>query len=152
MSLSSKSAVVTGASSGLGKAVTEKLSNEGVKVFALARNVEKIDFQGSVIKITCDITDVSNIVEAFKLIDGQNQKIDILVNCAGKGLVKNLEDSTSDEIAQILDLNLKGNIMIAQEVYKRMLENESGHIINVISTSGIKARADETIYCASKWD
>jgi len=150
-SITNKTAIVTGASSGLGYAVTQELSKEGVKVLAISRNVDSIDFSKSVIKISADITDSNQIAEAFKVIDDEVQQIDILVNCAGRGLVKNLEESSLEEIDAVLDLNLKRNIMIAYEVYKRMISYESGHIINVISTSGIKARVDETIYCASKW-
>lgn len=149
--LNQKIAIVTGASSGLGKALTEQLSKEGVTVFALARNIQPIDFPSSVMKTSVDICNVESLKDAFAAIDKQTKKIDILVNCAGQGLVKNLEDTTSEEISDILKLNLEGNILVAQEVYKRMLPHKSGHIINVISTSGAKARPDESIYCASKW-
>lgn len=150
-SLASKVAVVTGASSGLGKEVTELLGKEGVKVFALARTIENVDFPSSVIKIPLNIRDLDNIGSVFTQIDKLTGKIDILVNCAGRALVKPLEEISREEIMDVLGINLKGNIYIAQEVYKRMLPQKSGHIINVSSTSGVKARAEETIYCASKW-
>jgi uncharacterized protein len=151
MFLKNRVAVITGASSGLGKAVAEQLHNEGVTVIALARSIQDADLPDAIIKIPLNIRDVKSIDTAFASIDSQVNKIDILVNCAGRGLVKVLEDTSRDEIMDVLGINLKGNIYIAQEVYKRMLPNKSGHIINVISTSGIKARIDEPIYCASKW-
>jgi NADP-dependent 3-hydroxy acid dehydrogenase YdfG len=151
LKLSHKVAVVTGASSGLGKAIVERLSAEGVIVIALARTVEKIALPADVIKIVLNIRDLQSIDDTFKLIDNQTDKIDILVNCAGRGLTKNLEDTTREEIMDILGVNLKGNIYIAQEVYKRMLKANVGHIINVSSTTGLKARANEPIYAASKW-
>lgn len=149
--LSGKVAVVTGASSGLGKAVTELLATQGVKVFALARTIEKIDLPSSVIKVPNNIRDLESIDQAFATIDAQTDHLDILVNCAGRGLVKPLEEITREEIMDVFGVNLKGNIYIAQEVYKRMITHKSGHIINVGSTSSIKAREYETIYCASKW-
>lgn len=151
MLLKNKIAVVTGASSGLGKAVAEQLSNEGVIVFALARSIKDVMLPKSVIKVPLNIREIKNIDEAFFTIDKQTDKLDILVNCAGRALTKTLEDTTREEIMDVFGINLKGNIYIAQEVYKRMLPHQSGHIINVLSTSGIKARPDETIYCASKW-
>ncbi|NMB56702.1 SDR family oxidoreductase [Candidatus Beckwithbacteria bacterium] len=151
MKLTNKIAVVTGASSGLGKALVELLVKEQVKVFALARSIEKTKFPTAVIKIPLNIRDLQNIDQAFDLIDQKTKKIDILVNCAGRGLVKNFEDITREEIMDIFGINLKGNIYIAQEVYKRMILKKYGHIINVISTSGLKGREAETIYCASKW-
>lgn len=146
-----KTAVVTGASSGLGKAVTKILAENGWKVFALARNINKVDFNKQVTKITCNIRDLSEIDQAFAEIDKNTKTIDLLVNCAGKGLVKTFEDTTREEIMDIFGVNLKGNIYIAQEVYKRMIPQQKGHIINVGSTSSIKAREMEVLYCASKW-
>ena len=149
--LKNKVAVVVGASSGLGKAVTELLSEEGVKVIALARTIADTDLPASVTKIPLNIRDLKSIDTAFAEIDRQTDHIDILINCAGRGLVKNLEDTTREEIMDVFGINLKGNIYMAQEVYKRMIPRKSGHIINVASTSAIKARPDESIYCASKW-
>lgn len=151
MALKNNVAVITGASSGLGKALAEQLHKEGVKVFALARSIQDTGLPAAIIKVPLNIRDLKSIDTAFASLDNQTKNIDILVNCAGRGLVKELEDTSREEIMDVLGINLKGNIYIAQEVYKRMLPNKSGHIINVISTSGIKARIDEPIYCASKW-
>ena len=142
---------MTGASSGLGKAVTELLSKERVTVFALARSIENTTLPSSVIKIPVNIREIESVDNAFASIDQKTQKIDLLINRAGRGLIKGLEETTREEIMDVLGLNLVGNIYIAQEVYKRMIPYASGHIINVSSTSGIRARADEPIYCASKW-
>jgi NADP-dependent 3-hydroxy acid dehydrogenase YdfG len=146
-----KVAVVVGASSGLGKEVTEQLHLEGVSVIALARTIDKTKLNSEITKIPLNIRDLDSIDKAFNEIDKQTTKIDFLINCAGRGLVKEFENITREEIMDVFGINLKGNIYIAQEVYKRMLPKKTGHIINVNSTSGLKARADETIYCASKW-
>ncbi|MEN9389016.1 MAG: hypothetical protein RLY61_100 [Candidatus Parcubacteria bacterium] len=151
MSLTNKTAVVTGASSGLGKAVAELLAREGVRVFAMARNINQTKLPSEVIKIQCNIRDLHSIDEAFTKIDTISESIDYLINCAGRGLVKTFEETTREEIMDIFGVNLKGNIYIAQEVYKRMIPNRSGHIVNVGSTSSIKAREMEVLYCASKW-
>lgn len=146
-----KTAIVTGASSGLGKAVTEQLAESGWQVFALARNVRATDFPKNVETIVCNIRDLSQIDDAFAKIDKKTDNIDLLVNCAGRGLVKTFEETTREEIMDIFGVNLKGNIYIAHEVYKRMIPQRKGHIINVGSTSSIKAREMEVLYCASKW-
>lgn len=148
---STKVAIVTGASSGLGKAVTLQLSRDGWQVFALARTIAKSDFGKNVRKIACNIRDLQSIDDAFYEIDKQTEHIDLLVNCAGRGLVKTFEETTREEIVDIFGVNLKGNIYIAQEVYKRMIPHKEGHIINLGSTSSIKAREMEVLYCASKW-
>lgn len=147
----SKTAIVTGASSGLGKAIVQQLSKEEWHVIALARSIEKNSFDQNVTKIACNIRDLANIDSVFSQIDKEAEKIDLLVNCAGRGLVKTFEDSTREEIMDIFGVNLKGNIYIAQEVYKRMIPYKKGQIISVGSTSSIKAREMEVLYCASKW-
>lgn len=149
--LISKTAVVTGASSGLGKAVTELLAQAGMKVFALARNIDQVQFPSPVVKVKCNIRDLKEIDAAFAQIDQATANIDVLVNCAGRGLVKTFEDTTREEIMDIFGVNLKGNIYIAHEVYKRMIPKKAGHIINVGSTSSLRAREMEVLYCASKW-
>lgn len=151
MTLKGKVAVVTGASSGLGKAVVDLLVKEEAIVFALARTVEDVHFPKSVVKVSLNIRDLKSINDVFTNIDSKTKQIDILVNCAGRGLVKKLEETTREEIMDVFGVNLKGNIYIAQEVYKRMIPQKSGHIVNVSSTSGIKARPNESIYAASKW-
>jgi len=149
--LANKTAVVTGASSGLGKAMAELLANEGVRVFALARNIHQVKLPTEVLKIQCNIRDLHSIDEVFSMVDRQTETIDFLINCAGRGLVKTFAETTREEIMDVLGVNLKGNIYIAQEVYKRMIPKKSGHIVNVGSTSSIKAREMEVLYCASKW-
>lgn len=146
-----KVAVVTGASSGLGKEVAIQLEASGFKVIALARSVEKVDLPESAIKVPLNIRDLQSIDNAFEAIDKYTDHVDVLVNCAGRGLIKNLEDTSREEIMDVFGVNLKGNIYIAKEVYQRMIPFKSGHILNVASTTGLKARADEPIYAASKW-
>ncbi len=136
---------------GLGKEVAKQLDASGVTVIALARSIDKAGLPGSVVKVPLDIRDLQSIDEAFDVIDKHTKRVDILVNCAGRGLVKHLEETSREEIMDVFGVNLKGNIYIAQEVYKRMLPFESGHIVNVSSTTGLKARANEPIYAASKW-
>lgn len=149
-SLQNNHIVIVGASSGLGKALAEKLSTEKAHLYLLSRSSESVSHKFDAVKITCDVRDAHSIKDAFKKVDDQTKTIDILINCAGVGLVKNLEDTTPEEIQNVLQTNLLGGIVASQEGYKRMLEQGSGHIINVTSTSGTKARPDETVYCASK--
>jgi uncharacterized protein len=144
-------AIVTGASTGLGEAVVNLLTKSNIKVFALGRNIEKTKFDDKVTKVICNIRDLKSIDDAFSKIDKETENIDFLINCAGRGLVKTFEETTREEIMDVFGVNLKGNIYIAHEVYKRMIPKNSGHIVNVGSTSSIRAREMEVLYCASKW-
>jgi NAD(P)-dependent dehydrogenase (short-subunit alcohol dehydrogenase family) len=144
MDLNNKTIVIVGASSGLGRALAEILSKENVKLFLLSRN--PIDFSNST-HIKIDIKNPEEIKVAFERIGD----LDILINCAGIGLMKDLRDSTIKEINNVLDTDLKGAIYVAREAYKILAKKGSGHIVNIISTSGLRARAMETVYCAAKW-
>lgn len=146
-----KNIVIVGASSGLGKALVFKLAKNNNLVL-LSRNIKKLKIKGrNIKKITCDIREAESIVEAFNKIDSLFPKIDVFINCAGIGLEKKLEDSGTREIEDVVQTNLLGAILSSKQAYKRMLKNKSGHIINISSTSGKKAREKETVYCASKW-
>lgn len=151
VNIQDKNVVIVGASSGLGKVLAESLAKEGCNLFLLSRRIKKIKLSFSATKITCDVTNPESVKKAFSLIDRKTDRIDVLVNCAGIGLAKKLEDSKTEEIENAIRINLIGTILVSREAYKRMLKNKSGHIINISSTSGKKARENETVYCASKW-
>lgn len=150
MNLNGKIIVIIGASSGLGKALSEILSRENVKLFLLSRNIDSVDIPKA-IKITMDIKNPESVKKAFGEIDTHIEKMDLLINCAGIGLVKDLRDTTISEINDIIDTDLKGAIYVSQEAYKRMYDKRSGHIINVISSSGKRPRPLETVYAAAKF-
>ncbi len=146
-----KNIIIIGASSGLGKALSEKLAKEGSNLFLRSRRIKGIKFPFPVTEITCDVANCESIKKAFSLIDRKASKIDVFINCAGIGLEKRLEETTHEEIKDVIHTNLMGAIFSTAEAYKRMLKQKSGHIINISSTSGKKPREKETIYCASKW-
>jgi short-subunit dehydrogenase len=150
MDLNNKNVVIVGASSGLGKALAELLSKENVKLFLLSRKIGALNIPDA-IKIPTDIKNPESVQSAFEQIDNQTDSIDLLINCAGIGLMKDLRDTTVDEINAVIDTDLKGAIFVSQESFKRMSNKKSGHIINIISTSGKKPRKLEPIYAAAKF-
>lgn len=151
LSLKGRHIVIAGASSGLGKACAELLAKEGAELFLLARTIEETTLNFDAYTMNCDIRDGQSVAEAFEKIDEYTKKIDIFINCVGIGLIKNLEETTAEEVENVLATNLIGAILVCKEAYLRMVKQNSGHILNISSTSGIKARPDETVYCASKW-
>lgn len=151
ISLKNKNIVIFGASSGLGKALAYLLSECGSNLFLLSRSIEKVQFPFKAQRIKCDVTDFKSVISAFKTLDSLVQKLDILIYCSGIGLYKDLRNVTLDEVTSVIDTNLKGAILVEKEVYRRMAKKKEGCIVNIISTSGIRARALETVYCATKW-
>ncbi|MEA3355554.1 MAG: SDR family NAD(P)-dependent oxidoreductase [Patescibacteria group bacterium] len=139
--------VIVGASSGLGLELSKQLKR--FNLFLLSRNINKSNIAGKNIKkIPCNLTSLTSIKKA---IDRINKPVDTFINCVGIELGKTLEHSTDKEIINVINTNLLGAIFISKYIYKKMLPNKKGFIINVSSTSGKKARSNETIYCASKF-
>lgn len=148
-----KTALVSGASSGLGKEITILLLQNGWQVVGLARKMKDIEISSTnnLIKINCDISDSQSVLNAFGNLDELGINVDLLVNCAGRGLREPLVTTRIADINEVLAVNLYGNILVAWQTYLRMLPRKTGQIINIISTSGMRFRTDEAIYCASKW-
>lgn len=150
MDLNNKSVVIFGASGSLGKSLSELLSKENTKLFLLSRKVESIDIPKAK-KIVVDVKNPESVKKAFEEIDKETEKIDLVINCVGVGLIKDLKETTEEEIINVIDTDLKGAIFVAKEAYRRMTDKKSGYIINIISSSGRKSRPLETVYCAAKW-
>lgn len=147
-----KNIIIVGSSSGLGKAMVGLLESGENRLFLLNRSKLKHKTSAkNTTEIYCDISSFESIEAAFKIIDKFSRHIDVLINCAGIGLEKELQNTKNEEIKSVIDTNLLGTILVSKEAYKRMIKNKSGYIINVSSTSGKKARDNETVYCASKW-
>lgn len=150
--LSHKIIVIIGSSSGLGEELARLLLKKGARLFLLSRSINKSRLpNGKIVKIICDVANASSIKMAFRKIDKEAKRIDVLINCAGVGLEERFEKSSPQKIKEVINTNLTGAILATKEGYRRMLNLKKGYIVNISSTSGKKARALETIYCASKW-
>lgn len=147
MRLKGTNIVIIGASYGLGKALAEQLHLQGANLYLLSRNIAKEQFPFKVNKITCDITNPRQVEKAFNLLPD----FDILVNSVGVPLVKPLTQSSTEEIQRVINTNLTGIIYASKYAISKLKNSKNRFIINIISTSGKKARINETVYCASKW-
>lgn len=142
-----KVAIVTGASSGIGKAVCERYLSEGVSVIG-------IDLNNGIIEnklynhISVNIADYQ---EVKKKIDGMvTDKIDYLVNCAGITLIGNLENTSCEDFDLQIDVNLKGTFNICKACIEYMKNNRGSAIVNIASDLGVKPVADRCAYVAAK--
>jgi 3-oxoacyl-[acyl-carrier protein] reductase len=153
MELENKVAVVTGGSEGLGLSVVKSLLKEKVIVHVFSKDLAKQNSMKEEISDinlhthSLDITDYSAIATEVESIGD----IDILINNAGIWLEGGLEDCDEEDISRTIDVNTKGVIYCTKALLPSMLKNNSGYIMNVSSTSGIKGRAGQSVYCASKW-
>ncbi len=149
MKSSQKVVLITGASSGMGRATAIALSNQGFVVYAGSRTPHKLfDIQSENIRpVKLDITDPQSIKECIGFIES----IDILINNAGYGLVSTVEDVTEEEMFDQFNVNVFGMMRVCKAVIPKMRHQKSGIIINISSFLGKIGLPLFTFYNASKY-
>ncbi len=151
MNLENKVAIVTGASRGIGLAITQALLQEGVKVAGWSRNAPEELTHGHFHHVEVDLTKESSVQQAYEqTVNELGQDIAILINNAGLGYRGNLEDTPTEKWKYLFDLNVHGLFYATRLVLPQMKTKEEGHIINVSSGAGTNGIAGMTCYCATK--
>lgn len=158
-SLQGKTALVTGASSGLGQHYAKLMAAAGAKVVLAARREDRLqaavsDIQsagGQAFSVAMDVADYASVVAAFEKIDEQTDRLDILINNAGiLGDSAKLAKDTVENWNSVLNTNLMGSAWVAQQAAKIMIAQESGSIINISSIYGLRNGINAMPYCVSK--
>ena len=159
MSVRDKVVIITGASSGLGEATARRLAKNGAKLMLAARRedrlqelvaeIEKED--GTAIYQVTDVTERSQVEALAQATQQAYDRIDVLVNNAGLMPLSPLAVNKVDEWEQMVDVNIKGVLYGISAVMPVMLQQESGHIVNLSSVAGHKVFAGGTVYCATKF-
>ena len=137
--LKGKVALITGASSGIGKAIAEKFAEEGALVILTARHLDKLkeaqkeieNNNRKVDSFLMDITSREQVKETLNKIIKKHNKIDILVNNAGIAVWNSIEDVSYKEFGEHININLAGSFNCIKEVLPYMLKQKSGSIINI---------------------
>ncbi len=148
-----KTILITGGSDGLGKALAEKLAPEN-NVIILARNeaaLHRIAQENDCSYYVCDVRDARQVANAFAKVAEEHGKLDVLVNNAGVIVNGELVDTEDSAIENVITTNTLGSIYVAKGALNQMKQQRSGLIINVVSQSGLNAKAGRSIYNASKW-
>ncbi|EMJ9230827.1 TPA: SDR family oxidoreductase [Staphylococcus aureus] len=154
--LTDKVALVTGAGSGIGEAIATLLHEEGAKVVLAGRNKDKLQnvanqlAQDSVKVVPKDVTKKEEVDELIKIAQQTFGGLDIVINSAGQMLSSKITDYQVDEWDSMIDVNIKGTLYTAQAALPTMLEQSSGHLINIASISGFEVTKSSTIYSATK--
>ena len=140
-----RTAVVTGGSSGIGLAVTERLLADGWTVYNLSRHPG-----GNAIHIPTDVSDEQAVRAAFERVDREAGGLSLLVNCAGFGISGAAEETALSQAKRQFDVNFFGTLLCSQQAAGLMRRDGGGRIINVSSAAAIFAIPFQAFYSASK--
>ena len=153
-----KTALITGATSGIGKSTAIRFALEGIRLILCGRRTDRLEQLKNELSVETSVHilsfDVRNREEVFKTIESlpeEFRNIDILVNNAGNAHgLDPIQTGSMDDWDAMLDINVKGLLYVSKAIIPGMIERQSGHIINIGSTAGKEVYPNGNVYCASK--
>ena len=156
MNLKGKTAIVTGGTKGIGRAIAEALLREGLSVCIAARDQDKIDKAVSELGdnaygFACDVRDYEQVEGLFTYTIMELGGLDILVNNAGIGIFQTVEETSAEDFRAVLETNVFGVFYCCREAIPEMRKRGGGYIINISSLAGANPHPRMAAYNASKF-
>lgn len=156
-----KISVISGGTSGLGLEIADLLVRSGKNVLILGRDSKKLAHASERLKestklnfvesLTCNIGKEEDILKVGEYLTKNMLSTEYLFNNAGCGLFQKADSITSEMIDNVFESSLKGMILLTSGILRLTPESEELTIVNIMSTSALYGRAEETVYCAAKW-
>ena len=155
-----KIALITGATSGIGRATAIALADEGYNLILTGRRKERLDelkelvgitYKADALVLNFDIRNQEEVAKAVASIPAVWRKIDVLVNNAGLAVGLNpIQEGLIEDWERMIDTNIKGLLYMTREIAPLMCERGVGHIVNICSTAGKEVYPNGNVYCATK--
>ncbi|SFN48909.1 NADP-dependent 3-hydroxy acid dehydrogenase YdfG [Bizionia echini] len=153
-----KTALITGATSGIGRATAHEFAKHGIHLILCGRRQDRLDTiksalqkQTEVHTLNFDVRDLKAAQTAFESLPVEFKQIDILINNAGNAHgMDTIQDGNTDDWDAMMDINVKGLLYVSKLIMPQMITRQSGHIINIGSSAGKEVYPKGNIYCASK--
>lgn len=153
-----KTALITGASSGIGRATARIFADNGINLIICGRRKERLEKLQKQLRakvdihvLDFDIRDKSAVFKAYDSLPEEFSKIDILINNAGNAHgLSPIDQGDIDDWDAMMDINVKGLLYISKAIIPSMIKNNTGQIINIGSTAGKEVYPGGNVYCASK--
>ena len=154
MDIKGARALITGGSEGIGYGIAEALKNKGAQVAIMARDAGKLQAaadQLGALAVPGDVSREDDAKAAVARVVEEFGGIDILVNNAGFGIFAPLNEMTKEDFEAVFAVNVTGAMLMAREAARHFVAQESGHLLNISSTSGLSGGATSTAYSGSKF-
>ena len=153
-----KTALVTGATSGIGKATAQILAKNNYKIILCGRREDRLlELEKELSEFTeihtlsFDVRDKKAVFESINSLPEAFSKIDVLINNAGNAHgLEPIQNGHLDDWDAMIDINIKGLLYVSKAIIPKMIAQKSGHIINIGSTAGKEVYANGNVYCATK--
>lgn len=153
-----KTALITGATSGIGEATARHFAKEGINLILCGRRQEKLDaLQKELLEyvkvytLTFDVRNNDDVQKAISSLPDKFEQIDILINNAGNAHgLDPVQTGKIEDWDAMLDINVKGLLYVSKPIIEQMTARKSGHIINIGSTAGKEVYPNGNVYCGSK--
>jgi 3-hydroxy acid dehydrogenase/malonic semialdehyde reductase len=153
-----KTALITGATSGIGRATARLFAHEGLRLILCGRRQERLDQleeellkQTEVLTLNFDLRDRNRVFELLENLPKPFSEVDILINNAGNAHgLDPIQEGNPDDWDAMMDINVKGLLYVSRAILPKMIERKAGHIINIGSTAGKEVYPKGNVYCASK--
>lgn len=153
-----KTALITGATSGIGRATAHEFAKHNINLILCGRRQERLDTIKKALEKTTDVhilnfdvRDKTATFEAISALPEEFQQIDILINNAGNAHgLDPIQTGDTDDWDAMMDINVKGLLYVSKAIIPQMTERQSGHIINIGSSAGKEVYPKGNVYCASK--
>lgn len=148
-------AIVTGFTSGLGQELALEMARNGKVVIGVSRKeavgmeAEALIAKKMILQINGDVSEEVTVRRAFNLAE-QSGQLDLVINCAGQGVFGSAGSVTRTKLDDVFRANLIGTILFSDKAFE-IFKERGGTLVNVLSTAAQVGRANESIYCASKW-
>jgi meso-butanediol dehydrogenase / (S,S)-butanediol dehydrogenase / diacetyl reductase len=156
--LAGKTALITGAGTGIGRAIALAMAREGARIALAARRREPLESVaaeivaagGASLAVECDVTNRASVEAALATAVKRFGTVNVVVNNAGAAVVADAEKTSDDDWARILDVNLTGTFLMSRAALPELRKAGGGAILNIGSVLGLVARKDRAAYCAAK--
>ena len=156
--LKDKTALITGATSGIGLATARALAQEGCRLIIAGRRQERLTALAQELKtlvpvhaLNFDVRDKTRVFDLLGHLPSDFNQVDILINNAGSAHgLDSIQEGDPDDWDAMIDINVKGLLYVSKAIIPGMIERNSGHVIHIGSTAGKEVYPKGNVYCASK--